>query len=131
MICSFDYILGGPTSPPSPPGYRWSKTPRPGRVNKKLNCTDYAESGIQFLVFSKLTTNWKNDNYITICRHDVIVKFIRCCLVFLGHLVTGSSFIRMSSLVLRLWQFSLIRIDQKSGNRKYPRLSYPQYECLQ
>ena len=44
-------------------------------------------------------------------------------LFLLSGLVTGPSFISISLLVLELWQFSFIRIDQKSGNRKYPCLS--------
>ena len=31
----------------------------------------------------KLAINWKNDNDITICRYDVIVKFFWCCFVSL------------------------------------------------
>ena len=40
----------------------------------------------------------------------------------LSSLVTGQSFMSISSLVLELWQFSF-----KSGNRKYPRRSFAQY----
>ena len=35
-------------------------------------------SGIQLPNCSKLVINWKNDNDVTICWHDVIVKFFWC-----------------------------------------------------
>ena len=31
---------------------------------------------------SKLAINWKNDNVLTICRHDIIVKLFWRCFVF-------------------------------------------------
>ena len=37
--------------------------------------TDHA-SGIQSLDCSKLAINWKNDNDITICWHEVILNFL-------------------------------------------------------
>ena len=43
-------------------------------VNENVNFTDYV-SGIRLPDCYKLTINPKNDNAITICRHDVIVKF--------------------------------------------------------
>ena len=58
---------------------------------------------------SKLAIKWKNNNDVTICRHDIIVKYCWCCFVFLVSLVTGPSFKSISSLVLELWQFSFIR----------------------
>ena len=60
IICSFDFIGGGPTR--SPPGCRWSKTPRPGRVNidNKLIFVD----SFQFLS-SSLGSLVKN-----VCKND-------------------------------------------------------------
>ena len=46
-------------------------------VNENVSFTDYAP-GIRFLDSSKLAINWRNDNDVTICWHDVIVKFWRC-----------------------------------------------------
>ena len=51
-------------------------------------------------------------------------NFFDIALFLLSGLVTGPSFMSTSSLILKLWQFSFTRIDQKSGNRKYPRLSF-------
>ena len=45
----------------------------------------------------------------------------------LSSLVTGSSFMSVSLLVLELWQFSFIRVHQKSRNRKYSPVSFAQY----
>ena len=58
---------------------------------------------------SKLAKNPKNDNHVTIFRHDVNVNFFDVVLFLLSSLVTGPSFISISSLVLELWQFSFIR----------------------
>ena len=58
---------------------------------------------------SKLAINSKNYNDVPICGHDLIV--------------TGSIFMSVSLLVLDLW-LVLWGIDQKSGNRKYHRLSF-------
>ena len=41
---------------------------------------------------SKLALNWKNDNEVTICWHDIIVKFFLAVLFLLLSLVTGPSF---------------------------------------
>ena len=40
-------------------------------------------SGILLPDCSKLAINWKNDNDVTIFRHDVIIKFFWCCFVSL------------------------------------------------
>ena len=68
----------------------------------------------------KLAKNSKNDNDVTIFQHDVKVNFFDVCLFLLSNLVTGLSLMSISSLVLELWRFSFMRVDQKSGNRKYP-----------
>ena len=47
--------------------------------------------------------------YVTICPHDVIVKFFDVTLFFSSSLVIGPSFMSISSLVLELWQFSFVR----------------------
>ena len=57
---------------------------------------------------SKLAKNPKNDNDVTIFRNDVIIKFIDVVLFLLSGLVTGPSFMSVSSLVLELWQFYFI-----------------------
>ena len=64
-------------------------------------------SGIRPPNYSKLTKNPKNDNDVTIFRHDVNFKFFDVVLFLLSSLVTGPSF--MSSLVLELWQSFFIR----------------------
>ena len=66
----------------------------------------------------------KNDNDVTVCWNDVIVNFFSCSFVslvkfsywsmFHVNIITGSSFL-------------LQGLDQKSGNRKYARLSFSQY----
>ena len=56
---------------------------------------------------SKFVINWKNDNDVTICRHDIIVNFFDVVLLPLSSLVTGPSFISVSSL--ELWPFTFIR----------------------
>ena len=58
---------------------------------------------------SKLAINWKNDNDITIYWNGIIVKYFWRCFFLLSSLVTGPSFMSISSLVLVLWQFSFIR----------------------
>ena len=59
--------------------------------------------------YSKLAKNLKNDNDVTIFRHDVNVNFFDVVLFLLSSLVTGPSFMSISSLILELWQFSFIR----------------------
>ena len=66
-------------------------------------------SGIQPPDCSKLAKNPKNDNDVTIFQHDVNVNFFDVVLFLLSSLVTGPSFMSISSLVLELWQFSFIR----------------------
>ena len=67
----------------------------------KICFTDYA-SGIWLLDFSKLAVKWENSSGTTIFRHDVIVKFYDVVLFLLLRLVTGPSFMSISSLVLEL-----------------------------
>ena len=66
-------------------------------------------SGIRPPECSKLAKNPKNDNDVIIFRHDVNVKFFDVVLFLLSSLVTGPSFMSVSSLVLELWQFSFTR----------------------
>ena len=87
----------------------------------------YYPSKIRLQDCSKLAINQKNDNGVTIAQNDVIVNFFDVILFLLSILVTGPSFISILSLFLELWQFSLIRVHQNSGNWKYPRLSFAQY----
>ena len=66
-------------------------------------------SGIQPRDCSKLAKNPKNGNAVKIFRHDVIINFFGIALFLLSRLVTGPSFMSISSLILELWQFSFIR----------------------
>ena len=66
-------------------------------------------SGIRLPDCSKLAINWKNDNDVTVFRHDVIVNFFDVVLFLLWILVIGPSFMSISSLVLEFWQFYFIR----------------------
>ena len=78
-------------------------------INENIGFTDYA-SGIRLPDCSKLAVNWKIDNDVTIFQHDMIFKLFWCCFVSpLVKLVTGLSFMSLSSLVLELWQFIFIR----------------------
>ena len=55
--------------------------------------------------------NRKNDNDITIFRHDIIVNFFDVALFLLLSLIIGDNFLSKG-------------IDQKSGYPKYPHLSF-------
>ena len=80
-------------------------------ISENVSFTGCA-SGIRLTDFSKLAINRENDNDVTICRHDVIAVFFfffDVVLFLLSSLVTGPSFMSISSLVLELWQFSFIR----------------------
>ena len=76
-------------------------------INKNIGFTDYV-SRICLLDCFKLARNQKNNNDVTTCQHDVIIKFFDVVLL-LSSLVTGPSFMPISSLILELWQFSFIR----------------------
>ena len=66
--------------------------------NENISVTDYA-SRIRLPDCSKLAINQKNDNEVIICRHDVIINFFEALLFILSSLVTGLSFMSVSSLV--------------------------------
>ena len=70
--------------------------------------------------FSDLVKNPKNDNDVTIFRHDVKVTFFDVGLFLLSGLVTGPSFMSISSLVLELWQFSFIKDWQEIRKSEIP-----------
>ena len=70
-------------------------------VNENASFTDYA-SGIQLPDCSKWAINWKNDNDLSIFRHDVLINFFYVVLFLLSCLATGLSFLSISSLVLEL-----------------------------
>ena len=72
-----------------------------------MTCTDYA-SGMRLSNCSKLSINRKNDNDVSVFRNGVIIKFFDVVLFLLSSLVTGTSFMSISSLFLELWQFSFI-----------------------
>ena len=59
-------------------------------------------SGIRPPDCSKLAKNPKNDNDVVNFRHDVNVRFFDVVLFLLSSLVTGPSFMSISSLVLEL-----------------------------
>ena len=76
-------------------------------VRQKVTITEnitFADSvsGIRPPDCSKLAKNPKNDNDVTIFRHDVNVNFFDVVLFLLSSLVTGPSFMSISSLVLEL-----------------------------
>ena len=76
-------------------------------VRQKVTITEnitFADSvsGIRPPDCSKLAKNPKNDNDVTIFRHDVNVKFFDVVLFLLSSLVYGQSFMSISSLVLVL-----------------------------
>ena len=82
----------------------------------KICFPDFAP-GTRLLDCSKLAINWKSGNNVTILRHDVIVYFFDVVVYFfdffslflLQSLVTGPSFMPLSSLVLELRQFPFIK----------------------
>ena len=76
--------------------------------NENITFTDYV-SVILPPDCSKLSINQKNENKVIIYRHDVIVIFFDVVLFVLSSLVTGPSFISISSLVLELWQITFMR----------------------
>ena len=92
-------------------------------VRQKVTITEnitFADSvyGIRFPDCSELAKNPKNDNDVIIFPHNVNVNFFDVVLFLLSSLVTGSSSMSILSMVLELWQFPFIRVDQKSGNWK-------------
>ena len=83
-------------------------------------------SGIQLPDCSKLTKNRENDNGITICRNDVI-KFFDVVLFLWSSLVTGRSFMLISSItgsgVMTIFFYWKLEIPPSvlcsiSGNRR-------------
>ena len=76
-------------------------------VRQKVTITEnimFADSvsGIQPRDCSKLAKNPKNGNAVKIFRHDVIINFFGIALFLLSRLVTGPSFMSISSLILEL-----------------------------
>ena len=66
-------------------------------------------SGIRLPDCPKLTINLKNNNDVTIFLQKSSTIFFEVALFLLSILVTGPSFMSISSLILELWQFSFIR----------------------
>ena len=67
---------------------------------------------------SKLAINrkkWRHN-----CWYNVFVNFLDVVVFLILSLLTCLSFMSISLLVMELWQFSFIRIDQKYGKLKYP-----------
>ena len=79
-------------------------------------------SGILLPDFSRLTVHWKIDNGVTIFQHDIIVIFFFDAVLFLlfSGLVTGPSFMSLSSLVLQLWQLIFTRNWPKIRKSEIP-----------
>ena len=77
-------------------------------------------SGIRLSDGCKLAINRKKDNDVKICRYEVIVNFSDAAVFFLSRLVTGPSFMSMSWLVLKLWQFSFIKNWPEVRKSKIP-----------
>ena len=69
--------------------------------NENVSFTDYV-SGIRLPHCSKLVINRKNDNNVTISDMTSSSDFVDVVLFLLSSLVTGPSFMSMSSLVLEL-----------------------------
>ena len=76
--------------------------------NENIRITDHA-SGIRLLDYWKSAINWKNNTDVIICRHNVIVNIFNVIVFFLSSLFTGSSFLSVSLLVLKIWLFLFIR----------------------
>ena len=85
-------------------------------INENVSFKDHG-SGIRLPDCSKLAINReKNDNDVTVWQNDVFVNFFRRC--------------RAPLAKFSFWSndnFPLLVFDQKSANRKYPRLSLAQY----
>ena len=79
-----------------------------GYFNENVSFTDYAFP-IRLPDCSNWAINRKKYDDITICWCDVIASFFDVDLFLLSRLVTGPSFMSISSLDLELWQFSFIR----------------------
>ena len=60
-------------------------------TNENISFTSCA-SRIRLPDCSKFAKNWKNDNSVTICRHDIIIRFFWRCFVFLVKLSYWSRF---------------------------------------
>ena len=87
-------------------------------TNEKLKFIDYA-SRIRLSVCSKLYINWKIDNGVIICRHDVIAHFFHVFAFLLSSLVSDPSFMPLSLSVLKLWKLVFIRAltrNPETGN---------------
>ena len=70
-------------------------------VTENMTFADSA-SGVRPPDCSKSAKNPRNENDVTIFRHDVNVKFFDVVLFLLSGLVTGPSFMSISSLTLEL-----------------------------
>ena len=70
-------------------------------IIENIGFTDFA-SGIRLWDCSKLAVNRENGNNVTIFRNDIITNFFDVVLFLLLNLLTGPSFMSISSLVLEL-----------------------------
>ena len=78
-------------------------------MKKLLLMKMYQAFGFRLQDDCKLTINWKKDNDVTICRHDVILKFFDATMLLFSNVVIGLSFMSLSWLVVELWQFLFIK----------------------
>ena len=69
---------------------------------------------------SKLAKNPRNDNEVIIFRQTSTSNFFDVLLFLLSNLVTGPSFMSISSLVLELWQFYFTRDWPEIRKSKIP-----------
>ena len=108
-------------------------------MNKNSSITDQT-SGNGLLDCSKLAINWKIDNDVTICRHEIIVNFWRCQVglikisywsKFHVNIVTGSRVMaifeccKMYGRATAFYRFWVIKGKPKGGSNThhhYPRL---------
>ena len=66
-------------------------------INENISFTDYGPGNL-LPDCSKLAVNWKNDDDVTIFRHDVLIELFNVVLFLLLSLVTNPSFMAISSL---------------------------------
>ena len=102
-------------------------------VFENVSFIDHA-SGMRLPDGCKLAIHWKKDNQVTICRHDVIVIIIIIIIIFLTFRAFLVKFNYWSKFHVNIMTgsgvmtiFHLYRIDEKSRNRKYPRLNFARY----
>ena len=87
-------------------------------INENIGFTDYA-SGIRLSNSSKMAINRKNDNGVTVFRHDVIVNFFWSCAFSLVKFSYWSKFyvnIIIGSRVMPIFFYKGLTRDPEIGN---------------